>query len=59
MTYRRTTNPGKREREARKRLRRGRTWTAATGWLKLGRKKSLISIWRHLTVADSRKPRER
>ena len=54
---RRTTNPGKREREARKRHRRGPTWTSMTGWLKLGRKHS-SRFYRalHLSVADAEKP---
>ena len=50
---------GKREREARKRLRRARVSTGAvTGWLKLGRKHLSRWTWTcGLAVADSRQPR--
>ena len=57
MTARRHDNPGKREREARKRHRRGRYWSstaADTEPLKLGRKHSLRWCRRQaMTVADA------
>ena len=47
---RRTSNPGKREREARKRHRRGMVYDAATaGWLKLGHKHSSRSFRCHVS----------
>ena len=62
MTARRSYNPGKREREARKRHRRARVWSSNMGAdaepLKLGRKH--IRCWiRHqsLAVADAEKTR--
>lgn len=54
---RRTTNPGKREREARKRRRRARVWCSSMGAeaapLKLGRKHFRGWVRRSLAVADS------
>ena len=60
MTLRRTTNPGKREREARKRHRRARYWSsrlmgAEAAPLKLGRRKADRWLLGILVVADSRK----
>jgi hypothetical protein len=56
---RRTTNPGKREREARKRLRRGLVWSSdmapGTAPLKLGHEHIRRWAKRSLAVADSRK----
>lgn len=56
MSYsRRTANPGKREREARKRHRRARYCDGShDGWLKLGRKHLRRRLRAHLAVADSR-----
>jgi hypothetical protein len=55
---RRIVNPGKREREARKRHRRGQVFMAPmTDWLKLGHKHFSRFIGSsHLTVADAEKP---
>ncbi len=54
---RRTDNPGKREREARKRPRRARCWSQEAGAeavpLKLGRKHLQRWLKRSLAVADS------
>jgi len=56
---RRTTNPGKREREAGKRHRRARIWTSGMGAeaapLKLGSRHFQRWVKRSLAVADSRK----
>ena len=62
MSYiRRTANPGKREREARKRHRRAVLWYtrdgAVVGPLKLGRKHLLRRMKADLAVADSRNAR--
>jgi hypothetical protein len=56
---RRFANPGKREREAGKRHRRGQIYSAAmTDWLKLGHKHFSRSIRSSLlSVADSRNAR--
>ena len=52
---RRTTNPGRREREARKRHRRARSYFGShDGWLKLGRKHLRRELKKHLAVVDSR-----
>lgn len=60
---RRTSNPGKRERQARKRHRRATTWIvsrgAEVGPLKVGRKHSrrlAARFWQSLAVADAEKP---
>ena len=59
-SIRRHANPGRREREARKRHRRARVWFydhnvgAMVGPLKLGRKHHLRRMVRILAVADSR-----
>lgn len=56
---RRTTNPGKREREARKRHRRACVWSSDMGAdvapLKLGHKHFQRWVRRSLVVADNRK----
>lgn len=56
-----TTNPGKRERVARKRSKRARVWSFSMGAeavpLKLGRKHFQRWLNRNLAVADSRKVR--
>lgn len=57
MSLRYSTNPGKREREARKRRGRARVWSSNMGAeaapLKLGRKHFQRWLKRSLTVADS------
>ena len=50
---RRTTNPGKRERVARKRHKRGLCGSGGEAF-KLGRKHFRRWIFKHLAVADSR-----
>jgi hypothetical protein len=55
---RRMSNPGKRERQARKRHRRGQIWSDIHGgWLKVGSRHFFRYIRAsHLAVADTEKP---